>query len=172
MKPRRRYLTFSLRSLFVLTTALAVWLGVVVNRAREQREAVKAIGQLGGGVYYNCNWVEFTPRWRHHVAVERPRPNWLQRQIGEDYFQDVWQVDFGSTTRPTHLELSKAIPYLQRLRTLNRIRVFEWTNFAPTNVERQCELKAALPNCDVQFFFVDGFDFLFQTPRPMKDLLY
>lgn len=42
-KSRRRYLTFSLRSLFVLTTALAIWLGVVINGAREQREAVKAI---------------------------------------------------------------------------------------------------------------------------------
>src|SRR6185437_14530890 len=40
MKPRRHYLTFSLRTLFVLTGAIALWLGVVVNRAREQREAV------------------------------------------------------------------------------------------------------------------------------------
>jgi hypothetical protein len=51
MKPRRRYLTFSLRTLFVLTTAFAIWLGVVVNRAREQREAIKAIEALGGGGY-------------------------------------------------------------------------------------------------------------------------
>jgi len=43
MRPRRRYLTFSLRTLFILTTALALWLRVVVNRAREQQEVVKAI---------------------------------------------------------------------------------------------------------------------------------
>lgn len=38
-KPSNRYLTFSLRTLFLALTALAVWLGIVVNRAREQRES-------------------------------------------------------------------------------------------------------------------------------------
>jgi hypothetical protein len=160
VKPNHRYLTFSLRTLFVVTTALAVWLGIVVNRAREQREAVKAIEAAGGSVYYNYNSEELMPRWRYHVVVERPGPAWLRRLIGDDYFQDVWQVDFGSPSGLTHLELSKAIPHLQRLRKLNRIRVF-----ASTNVEYQGELKAALPKCDVRLFLV------LRTPTPIKNLL-
>ncbi len=47
MKPTRRYLTFSLRTFFFVLTAFAVWLGVIAERAREQREAVRAIGALG-----------------------------------------------------------------------------------------------------------------------------
>ena len=39
-KPRRRWFQYSLRTLFVLVTVLCVWLGVTVERARKQREAV------------------------------------------------------------------------------------------------------------------------------------
>jgi hypothetical protein len=49
----RRYLTFSLRTTFVFFTAFAAWLGVVVHRAREQREAVEAIKALGGVVQFD-----------------------------------------------------------------------------------------------------------------------
>ena len=37
----------------VLVTVLCVWLAVTVNRARKQREAVEAIEELGGVVYYD-----------------------------------------------------------------------------------------------------------------------
>lgn len=53
----RRWFQFSLRFFLVALTVLAFWLGVVVTRAREQREAVKAIrsrssvfGRRPGGV--------------------------------------------------------------------------------------------------------------------------
>ena len=49
-KPRRRWFQYSLRTLLVLVTVLCVWLGVTVNRARKQREAVAAIQELGGTV--------------------------------------------------------------------------------------------------------------------------
>lgn len=48
----RRYLTFSLRTLFVVLTVLGIWLGVIANRAREQREAVRAIEKAGGFIAY------------------------------------------------------------------------------------------------------------------------
>src|SRR6185437_11305871 len=89
----RRYLTFSLRTLFVLTTVFAVWLGVVVNRAREQREAVKAIEALGGTVAYDWDEFPFDP----FASDKRHTPHgpaWLRWLIGDDYFQNAIAVDF------------------------------------------------------------------------------
>ena len=53
MRPRRRWFQYSRRSFLVVVTSLAVWLGIVVNRAGEQQEAVKAIEALGGHVTYD-----------------------------------------------------------------------------------------------------------------------
>lgn len=53
MKRSRRWFQYSLRSFFVILTALSIWLGVTVKRAREQREAVEAIVTSGGVVAYN-----------------------------------------------------------------------------------------------------------------------
>jgi len=39
-KPRRRWLSYSLRTLFVLVTLLCVWLGLYANRAERQKRAV------------------------------------------------------------------------------------------------------------------------------------
>src|SRR3569623_2086670 len=70
-RPHRRYLTFSLRTLFILLTMFADWTATIVNRAREQREAVKAIEALGGEVLYGP------------FAIL----NW--QRTGNDYFQNV-----------------------------------------------------------------------------------
>ena len=50
--PQRRWAQFSLGSLFLAVTVLSVWLGVVANQARRQREAVAAIEAHGGKVFY------------------------------------------------------------------------------------------------------------------------
>jgi hypothetical protein len=39
---------FSLRALFVLMTAAAVWIGLLAHQAREQKKGVQAIRQAGG----------------------------------------------------------------------------------------------------------------------------
>jgi hypothetical protein len=41
-QPRRRFLRFSLKMLFVLVTLLCVWLGMLTNSANRQRRAVEA----------------------------------------------------------------------------------------------------------------------------------
>src|SRR6185437_6075263 len=121
----RRYLTFSLRTLFVVTTALAVWLGVIVNRAREQREAVKAIETLTGRVQYDwqpkaveviltAKGFEGVKGWRQVNASNTApdAPEWLRRLLGDEYFQDVEEIDFPYSSLPSKREITKLIPIL------------------------------------------------------------
>src|SRR4029077_3844228 len=46
--PKRRWAQYSLATMFVVVTALCVWMAVAVNRAHRQRDAVAAIKALGG----------------------------------------------------------------------------------------------------------------------------
>ena len=52
LKPKRRWVQFSLASMFIVVTVLCGWLGSVTNRARRQREAVLVIESWGGRVEY------------------------------------------------------------------------------------------------------------------------
>jgi hypothetical protein len=123
MTSPRRWLQFSLRGFFVLLTTLAVWLGVIVHRAREQREAVKAIEALEAIVGYD------TP----------PGPAWLRRLIGDEYFQNaVDAAIFGETNA------LKSIPHLKRLRKLKTVAIIPAASCATMD-----QLKAALPNCKI-----------------------
>lgn len=149
-RPRSRYLTFSLRTLFLALTALAVWLGIVVNRAREQRDAVKAIEALGGTVAYDWQQ-ESTFPFYSPVASHPPGPAWLRRIVGDDFFQNASQVNFGSPINPIEIELSKAMPCLKQLRTLKQVRIFAVGDF-----DRQKDLKAELPRCDFQLYYLDN----------------
>lgn len=75
---RRRWFQFSLRTLFVLMTILAVWLGLVMGKARKLRRAVDAITAAGGEVYF------------HHQSQDAeapaPGPPWLRRLVGDEPF--------------------------------------------------------------------------------------
>ena len=80
-RPRRRWRSYSLRSLLLLTTLAAIVLGVWVNRAERQRRAVAAIRKAGGGV------------------EDGPEPNppshfrrWLTTWLGDEYVADVVRV--------------------------------------------------------------------------------
>ncbi len=55
-KPRRRWLQFSLRTLLVLMLVISVplgWFAFKLWQAREQREAIRRIEELGGFAYYD-----------------------------------------------------------------------------------------------------------------------
>ena len=142
MTPRRN-LTFSLRTLFILLTALAVWLGIVVNRAREQREAVKAIEALGGRVQYDWEQDLNDPFGEPYGPGG---PGWLRKMIGDDFFQDVRQVSFEVGPNTTTL-----IKHLQRMERLNR--VLAWCMSEKIDDEQAREeleqLRAELPGCEI-----------------------
>ncbi len=142
MKPCRRWFQYSLRSFLILLTALAVWLGFVVNRAREQREAVKEIEAVGGNVIYDWE-LSYLPA-ASPIDLDpdaiSPGPGWLRRLVGDEFFQDVGVVFLAG---PEASALS-AIPHLQRLRALRIL--------CP-NFELPAEIRArfqeSLPGCEI-----------------------
>lgn len=148
MKPIRRWLQSSLRSFLILLTALAVWLGVVVQRAREQRETVKAIEALGGRVTYDWKLSGF-----EGCSVGLPRgplpephgPRWLRQLVGDEYFQEVRLVKFPGEPNQTQSDAFDAIPFIQRLPGRKTVCCFEMSK------DNKSKLKAALPNCRVMF---------------------
>jgi hypothetical protein len=92
-KSRRRWLQYSLRTLLVVTTLCAIacsWLGVKLQQARPQREAVAALEKLGALVFYD---------WQYDaqgISLPSPQPPgrlWLRRVLGDDFFQSVHTVE-------------------------------------------------------------------------------
>jgi hypothetical protein len=78
---------FSIRSLLVLTIAVAIpsgWLSVEMKKARRQAAAIGAIVSLGGQVTYD--WQEFRFSGNSIVRRTHPEPKWLLDILGEDPF--------------------------------------------------------------------------------------
>jgi hypothetical protein len=146
MTPRRRYLTFSLRTLFIVLTALAVWLGVLVNRAHRQRDAVKAIEALGGIAYYDWQVIAIqegrTPR--------PPEPAWLWRLIGNDFFGEVNVVYLAANANDSQSaddKVLRSIPYLRRLPKVDSLGINDKAH--PSLIYK---LVAEFPKCNVSPF--------------------
>jgi len=85
----KRVFRFSLRALLIAVTAFGVWLGIKLHEAREQRAAVKEIRALGGWVHYDYQIAggSFVPQGQPWP------PQWLLSIFGEDFFQDVVEVN-------------------------------------------------------------------------------
>lgn len=147
----RRYLTFSLRTLFVMLTALGIWLGVIVNRAREQREAVKELE--AEGVVAQYDWQPDLKDWDHvwspaFVVRPSPTPKWAKGWLGDDYFQRVEGICIRSIKRD-RTQISKDFvqgitPHLRRLPWLKIIRL---DGSVPHEVEEA--LRSAVPGCEL-----------------------
>lgn len=117
----RRWFQFSLRGFLVALTVFAVWLGWQVDRARQQREAIKAIAKGKGKTFYE--W-ELDPVYAEPIngkVPECPIPEWLCRCVGDDLLFRVARIEFGiapATCDITVLEqldtnrlLSLSLPY-------------------------------------------------------------
>ena len=73
---------FSIRSLLVLTVAVALpygWLSLEMKAAREEHAAVAWVAKLHGWTFYAYQWPNTTPT----------EPEWLRRLLGEEFFSDV-----------------------------------------------------------------------------------
>ena len=73
---------FSIRSLLVLTVAVALpssWLAVEMKKAREQEETV---AKVGGGVLYD--W-QVEASFNSLLNAQPPGPGWLRNLLGDDF---------------------------------------------------------------------------------------
>jgi len=92
-KPKRRWYQYSLRSLFVLTTLVAIacsWYAWEMNEAAERRAAIAKIEKAGGNIGYYDPLGKFfgpgfgdPPRWY----------SWLRRLHGDVHLGNVVAID-------------------------------------------------------------------------------
>jgi Leucine Rich repeat len=109
---KRRWFQFSLRTFLIVVTLLAASLGYVSMRAREQKEAVARINELGGSFQYDyqigsnprlipagLKMSSTTQAWQ---VGSNPRSSpagwpWLRKFVGNEFFQDVVFVKLDGT---------------------------------------------------------------------------
>ena len=85
---------YSIRSLLVLTAAIAVpcgWFSAEFRKARDQRSAVRALESAKFGVWYDF---QTEPSGKHPPHPPPPGPAWLRRAIGDDLFEKLLGKDF------------------------------------------------------------------------------
>ena len=113
LKPKRRWLQFSLRSFFLLVTAFALWFGWAMQQAREQRQAVAEIERFGGAgaVFYSY---QFDGDNQRIIEAAPPGPAWLRDIVGIDFMADIVGVELRMTS-VTDLAPLAELPKLQWL---------------------------------------------------------
>jgi hypothetical protein len=111
-QPRRRWLRFSLRTMLLLVTVLGVWLGMRVNQARWQKEAVEALRMRGFYVNYE-HWRSDRDPESFDSSRALDVPLWLRYLAGDDFFQRV--VSIGVVPGSTDKDLAHlaALPHIE-----------------------------------------------------------
>jgi hypothetical protein len=110
LKPKRRWFQFSLATLFLVTTALAISLSIWTSRARKQQQAVKAIREHGGSVAYSYETK------KGPGPPTPPGPQWVRDSLGIDYLDHVVVANLtGDTFTDADLELLQGLPRLEYL---------------------------------------------------------
>ena len=97
--PRRHFPQFTLRELFFASTAICVGLGTGVNAVHRQQDAIKAILQAGGEVYFDYQLVPVlgkTDEFTIDTQLRPSAPAWMRSFFGEDYFRTAIAVHFYS----------------------------------------------------------------------------
>ncbi len=118
--PRLRWFQFRLRTLFVVITLWALWLGWICDRAHRQREAVAAVLAAGGGVEYDDADPNdpFTGVERDWTAWQWPGKAALRRWLGRDYVDNLVVVGL----RAEHVD-EALLMRLMRVPTLRHLDI-------------------------------------------------
>src|SRR5687768_5828568 len=101
-RPKRRWLTFSLRGAFLILSILCICLAILsvcAQRARNQKQAVSHVLAHGGHLRFDY---EVDPTGHSNDKTQPQAPQWLRRTLGEEYFRKVVTVGLatGHFTQP------------------------------------------------------------------------
>ena len=114
-----RWFRVSLRTLFVLLTALCIWLGFNVSAAYRQKKAVHEIkaNVIGNTSPQRIEYsFQFDSQGQPISNSEPPWPVWLRDALGEDLFITVIGVNLDKVDADDNdLNHLKGLPYLKRL---------------------------------------------------------
>ena len=101
---KRRRLSLSLRTLFVVVTVLCVAFAVVANRANRQRRAVARLQEVNAVARYD---------YEERANSPPPTLSWLRKLLGIDYFDTATLVFFmGNKTQGEDLEILSDLPHV------------------------------------------------------------
>ncbi len=128
-KRRLRWYQYSLRSLFLVTMAFAVWLGWICHKANRQRKAVEAIEELDGLVMYDY---EFDADGIPIRNPQPPGPAWFRNLVERLDFYNTRVTDAG----------------LVHLQGLTNLEVL-WLDSSLVSDDGVNQLQQALPNCTI-----------------------
>jgi Leucine rich repeat len=145
-RPIRPWARISIRVMMLLVLTIAVPLGWLVNRARQQREAVEAVQKYGGWIHFDYEFVNGAL-----IPGGTPRgPRWLRTMLGDEYFRTVRFVSFeyerssGKVSRNLNVEacdeLLKKISGLPGLKTL-RMKKSQATDEGLRHIGKMSELE-------------------------------
>lgn len=84
--PWRPRIRFSLATLFIVVTAICVWLGTIADQKIKQRRGVERVEKLGGAVFFDFQRRAKKDEGFDHTAPP-PGSEWARKWLGEDYFQ-------------------------------------------------------------------------------------
>jgi hypothetical protein len=144
LRTSRRRFRFSLRTMLLATTVLCVWLGIKVNAAREQRQAVAAVRALGGKVRYDY---EIDPNGTYRNPG--PELGWYELLFGVDLFNNVVEITV-SAEEPDSKDYGALLPHLRHLTHVRDFRI-EHGNFHDDDLRCLADLP------DLEFLgFVDN----------------
>ena len=104
---KKRWFSFSLKTLLVLMTALAIGLGLYVESFRGRRAAIAAIDGLNGSISYKENG-----------------PSWLRKFISDEkFFWNPVAVRFSPNDPVTDDELQSVINHLMKFNDMTYLNL-------------------------------------------------
>jgi hypothetical protein len=132
LKPKRSWLQYRLRTLFVLVVVIAapcVLTAWKMDAKRRERTAVAFIENDGGYCQY---------RWQREDQPHPPGSEWLRRLLGEDFFADVEEVRLDGSNETD--DVMNYVRDMTHLRFLT-LRESQLTDEGLSNVERMNGLQ-------------------------------